>query len=60
MSRQYENPYVLKDRIEGLKEQMENEQDEDRLIGLHEEIAELEERLNFAWQDIEAELYDEE
>ena len=50
MYRQYENPYTLEKRLAELKElRAYNPEDED----LAQEIAELEERINFAWQDDE-------
>lgn len=57
MYRQYEDARTLKERLERIKEEFERETDEDRRISLHETIEELEERINFAWQDEE---YDEE
>lgn len=56
MYRNYENPYDLQERLEKVKEQYNKETDEERKIDLQETIAELEDRINFAWQDIE---YDE-
>lgn len=57
MYRQYENPNTLEKQLERLKEEyctaVENNADEDTLISLHMDIAELEERINFAWQDDE-------
>ena len=51
--RQYENPYTLEERLEDAKRRLaENPYDED----LANEVAELKERINFAWQDDE---YDE-
>lgn len=59
MYRQYENPYTLEKQLEELKKEyctaVENNADEDTLISLKMSIAELEERINFAWQDDEAE-----
>jgi hypothetical protein len=53
MYRQYENPYTLEERLEEAKKRLaENPYDED----LANEVAELKERINFAWQDDE---YDE-
>ena len=50
--RQYENPYELEQRLAKLKEQrIHNPNDEDLAIEIHE----LEERINFAWQDDEYE-----
>ena len=50
--RQYEDPYKLEKRLAELKEQrIHNPDDEDLAIEIHE----LEERINFAWQDDEYE-----
>ena len=52
MYRQYEDPYVLEKRLDELKEQRaKNPHDEDLALEIHE----LEERINFAWQDDEYE-----
>lgn len=57
MYRQYENPYKLEKQLEELNQQycdaVENNADEDTLINLAMDINELEERINFAWQDDE-------
>lgn len=59
MYRQYENPYKLEKQLEELKEEyctaVEANADEDILANLAYDIAELEERINFAWQDDEEE-----
>jgi hypothetical protein len=53
MYRQYENPHTLEERLEEAKKRLaENPYDED----LANDVAELKERVNFAWQDDE---YDE-
>ena len=53
MYRQYENPRTLEERLEEAKCRLaQNPNDED----LCNEVAELKERINFAWQDDE---YDE-
>ena len=50
--RQYEDPYKLEKQLAKLKEQrIHNPEDEDLAIQIHE----LEERINFAWQDAEYE-----
>jgi hypothetical protein len=50
--RQYEDPYKLEQRLKILQAQASfNPEDEDLAI----EIAELKERINFAWQDDEYE-----
>lgn len=57
MYRQYENPRILERELKDLKEEfkilLEQGADEDTLIGVHERIEDLEERVNFAWQDDE-------
>lgn len=63
MDRQYENPRELtkqleekKARYEELKAKVDNgELDFDILVDAHEDIADLEDRVNFAWQDEESE-----
>lgn len=61
MYRQYEDPYVIeqylkeaKERLNKAKAEVRSDDDWDRLVGLYQDVAELEERLNFAWQDDEA------
>ena len=56
MYRQYENPYALEEQLAELKAQRANATDEYELMGLDESIAELKDRINFAYQDEE---YDE-
>lgn len=55
MYRSYENPYSLEDQLKELEAEYNsipfNSDNEDRLISLGESIAELKERINFAWQD---------
>lgn len=57
MYRQYENPRKLERELEELKAEMESmdldDLDLDDLMFYHERKAELEERINFAWQDEE-------
>ena len=59
MYRQYEDPWKLEDQLAELKEQycaaVEDGADDDHLINLQMDINELEERINFAWQDNEFE-----
>ena len=57
MYRAYENPFKLEKQLEELKQRQAEAIDEDELMWLAEEIAELKDRINFAWQDDE---YDEE
>ena len=61
MYRQYEDPYKVQRMLDEARDQLElakaNEEDEDLIISLHEDVAILEERLNFAWQDDEAACY---
>jgi hypothetical protein len=52
MYRQYENPYTLEQQLaEAEKRLAENPDDGD----LYNEVAELKDRINFAWQDNEYE-----
>ena len=55
MYRQYENPYELEKQLKELRKEYdnakENDVDEDALIDLSQDILELKERINFAWQD---------
>lgn len=57
MYRQYEDPYALEEQLAELKEQyctaVEEGVDDEVLINMQMEINELEERINFAWQDDE-------
>lgn len=57
MYRQYENPHELEDRLKELEKEytkaVGENADEDRLIALSEDIAELKDRINCAWQDDE-------
>lgn len=55
MYRQYENPYVLEKRLEELMKRRAKTTDEHKLEGLDQDIAELKDRINFAWQDDEFE-----
>ena len=59
MYRQYEDPYQIERLIEAAEIEMQEAiamDDEDRQISIAEELTELKDRLNFAWQDDE---YDE-
>ena len=61
MYRQYEDPWNLEDRLDAARERLEiakqeDPDNDDRIIDLLEEIEEMKERINFAWQDQE---YDE-
>lgn len=55
MFRQYENPHALEKQLKELKNEysraLENNAGEETLISLKINIEELEERINFAWQD---------
>lgn len=57
MYRQYEKPNTLKESLAHLKREyqiaLENNADDETLISLHNDIEDLEERLNFAYQDME-------
>ena len=60
MYRQYEDPYQIERLIEAAEIEMQEAvamDDEDRQIALAEELAELNDRLNFAWQDDEDDGY---
>ena len=51
--RQYEDPYALEQQLaEARKRLAENPYDEDLALEVHD----LEQRINFAWQDDEAEM----
>ena len=61
MYRQYEDPNKIEQQIEMLEIEMQEAialDDEDRQISISEELAELNDRLNFAWQDDEYDGYD--
>lgn len=57
MYRQFENPYSLEKKLEELKEAyqkaIESGASEEILISLHEDLTDLEQRINFAWSDDE-------
>lgn len=63
MYRQYENPYSLENQLEELEAEYQkaiNENaDDETIIYLAESIAELKDRINFAWQDDEFDGYDD-
>ena len=50
MYRQYEDPYKLQEQLEQLEQQYAQNPDD---VDLYLEIAELKDRINFAWQDDE-------
>lgn len=60
MFRQYEDPFELQEMLNEVKREyfdaIERHEDDERIIDLCLEMHELEDRINFAWQDIE---YDE-
>jgi uncharacterized sporulation protein YeaH/YhbH (DUF444 family) len=61
MYRQYEDPRKLEKMLQDAERRLSDAQasgtdDLDRLIDLHQEVEELRDRVNFAWQDEE---YDE-
>ena len=56
MYRAYENPNKLEQQLAELAEQRANATDDDEIMSLDESIAELKNRINFAYQDEE---YDE-
>ncbi len=58
MYRQYEEPRALERQLEDARRQLEFEKrkknaDWEMVADLHEKVADLEERVNFAWQDQE-------
>ena len=59
MYRQYENPKELEQKLEDFREQYQNMKDAgyepEDLVDIAIDIHELEERVNFAWQDEESE-----
>lgn len=60
MYRQYEDPYQIERLIERAEIDMQEAiamGDEDAQISIAEELAELNDRLNFAWQDDEYDGY---
>lgn len=60
MFRQYEDPWALEERLENAIAKLEDAKQQgyeaDEIWYLYENVAELRERVNFAWQDQE---YDE-
>lgn len=50
MYRQYENPWDLEEQLQELEEIYADNRDD---IDLYQEICELKDRINFAWQDDE-------
>lgn len=62
MYRAYEDPYKLECILKELKEELfelQYEWDEERFISLSESINDIEQRINFAWQDDEYENQEE-
>ena len=61
MYRQYENPYKLENQLEELEAEYQkaiNENaDDETIMYLAESIAELKDRINFAWQDDEEDYW---
>lgn len=60
LNRRYENPLAIEEELEVKRAQYNKltadfDDHEDELVDLGQDIADLEERLNFAWQDDEAE-----
>ena len=60
MYRQYEDPHTIEEYLKQAQAALAKARQEcddpcdDRLIDLYQEVEELKERLNFAWQDDEA------
>lgn len=55
MYRRYEDPRKLEKQLAKLKRQYQQTEDADERMYLAQEIAELKDRVNFAWQDEEYE-----
>lgn len=57
MFRQYEDPHMLEERLEKARQDLaralQEDPDSDYIVYLYEDVATLEERVNFAWQDDE-------
>lgn len=53
MYRQYEDPYKVEELLKEAEARLAENPDDDYL---HEEVAELRDRLRFAWDDNEAEM----
>lgn len=53
--RQYEDPHALEERLKELQERRAKCADEYELYEIDMDIAELKDRINFAWQDDEYE-----
>lgn len=53
MFRQYENPHDLEERLAQRKVDAAHCQETEALLYIMEDIWELEERIRFAWDDIE-------
>lgn len=51
MYRRHEDPRKLEKQLAKLKRQYQHAEDADERMYLAEEIAELKDRVNFAWQD---------
>lgn len=54
MYRQYENPCTLQQRLEEAKQRLAEAFEygnEDDIISAHEDVEDIKERINFAWQD---------
>lgn len=63
MYRQYENPYSLENQLKELEAELQEAYalgtDMEDLIDLQISIADLKDRINFAWQDDEYDGYDD-
>lgn len=56
MYRSYEDPQPLKAQLEDLQQQFKNAKDFEDKITLYDKIEDLKARINFAYQDIEADI----
>lgn len=59
MYRSYEDPFQIQKELDEARAELEEVTDEDSRMSLNQDIAELEERLNHAWQDDEYDGYDD-
>lgn len=53
MYRRYENPYKLQEQLDELRQRYCDTDDEDERAAMQYDIAELEDRIRFAWDDDE-------
>jgi len=56
--RDYEDPRMLERMVRECEDALNHAEGEDEFFYYHEELEDLRQRLNFAWQDEEFEMYD--